>query len=397
MKSNSMQLDMQPVADERSRLSNANPSLIVPGESAIASADVGAWLQGLLDEAPQRRRNSVAAEHWRDATRHWTHVWQETCGRGRPRPGAIIDEFRRSLASDRDLAPPQIDQFCQRITSLQSDEEWLATTTERFLALTRPWHHLWLSFGQWALRWSETNRIRTIAFMARDAIPLYIVAAASKASSGPKPQIELTHHTRISKQHMGQLAQLLTEPSLALVDSGCYGTCMSQLVESRSTLVSDEARTACLFFFSRNPHIFGYMNYIMAPTMLRSPADSGPATDFVIYAGDLLEAMPKPYRYRISHGGIAPTDLLSFVLSMTLMQELRETAAVHEPAGSELATCAASLLYLQYRERARVERQLIPAPFDHPAPKSPPRPSLIRTEHLRSTSPQDRLFGYAAG
>jgi hypothetical protein len=163
---------------------------------------------------------------------------------------------------------------------------------------------------------------------------------------------------------------------------------------------------AVLFFFSRNPMIFGYMNYLMAFETLsatRPPAAHSPA-DFTIYAGDVLESLPKSYIVLALTGhaipDVAPTDVLSFMLSSELVRELCAFAVSSPPStrrAQEEARHAALERYRCFTSAPDSEAPARSQFFDDPAPKAPTTADPTGPLPPEGLAPQAEFFGIVPG
>lgn len=196
----------------------------------------------------------------------------------------------------------------------------------------------------------------------------------------------------------GSTGHFVPKP-FAVVDSGCYGTVVSRLVEDLDSPATPAEHAACLFFFSRNPRIFGFLNYLLSPSILEADILGHDVADFVIYAGDLLEALPKPYRV-VDHGDIFAgeiQDLLTFCLSMAVLKEVDDYVDAGPLASISQTQRRALELYNVYAyagsNRALGDSLL----FHAPAPQQLPASYGFDDLDFHSFPPQNEIFGSVPG
>lgn len=366
--------------------------------------DPGAWTLRLVAESPSInvRRNGLVA--WRDMTEHWCHQWQMWSHRDLPSPGEAVSQFVETMRHEGDLSKTQIDQLSRTVFT-PTDQPlrcWLADATERFVWRMRPWLPLWSSFAQWTMRWCAYRHRHHIIFLARDMLSTFMIARRLQQSVEPELNMILAHTTR---SHDGHLSKILGLPpgedfrgeSFALVDSGCYGSVASRMIKRLASDTSSEA--ACLFYFSRNPRIFGFVNYLMSPTILEVDLRDHRVADFVIYVGDLLEALPKPYRIvnrsDAFRGQIQ--DLISFSFSMAVLKEVFDYVDAGPPISIDDARRRALELYGIYVHASAnrvVGDSLL---FHRPAPKQQPSSYGFADLDFHSLPPQNEIFGPVPG
>lgn len=366
----------------------------------IPVSGVDQWLTTLLHDLPKRAEYRYAAAYSGAVADYCTAKWMAAGRTGLPSVEGAAAEFRETLIAAGDLSQRQVDQLCSRTFGVQPDlAAWLCDTTERFLNIIRPWTPIWLGFTNWALRWCRQNSIGTLAFLARDALPFFVAATATEEG----PQLHLAHVSRATPADSATVHPVLRQPTVALIDSGCYGTCINDLRRLRGTLTGGPGQDglATLLYYSRNPQLFGYINYIMGRDMLADPEAMHRAADFVIYAGDLLEALPKPYQYCAQDRTLVePTDLLSFTISiaaLTEMSEMAKASAFLETARSNDVYEQVRLLYRSYelaRHRIDMRSDFL---FDEPTSKSLPAPGALAGLDYLEIPPQSHIFGTASG
>jgi len=360
------------------------------------------WLTTLLQDLPKPAEYQFTADYSRAVADYCLDRWlaASSPSAGPPSVAEAGTEFRNTLIAAKDLSEHQVDQLCNRTFGMQPElPAWLSDTTERFLNIIKPWTPVWLSFTDWALRWCRQNSIETLVFLARDALPFFIAASALEQGL----HLHLAHVSRATQPDTLTVNSVLRQPSVALLDSGCYGTCINDLRQRRSALIerAHSEGLATLLYYSRNPQLFGYINYVMCRDMLASPEAMGSAAEFIIYAGDLLEALPKPYRYHVQDRSMAePSDLVSFTISIAALSEISSMAKASTFLDAEPVNEVhdqVRLLYRTYqlsRYRGELRSDFL---FDEPAPKSLPAPGALSGLDFHEIPPQSHIFGTASG
>jgi hypothetical protein len=366
----------------------------------IPFSAVPEWLAGLLRDLPKPSEYRLTAEYVRAVVEFCLERWRIATAAGVPSVADAAAEFRDATIAADDLSLRQVDQLCDRTFGSQSDlTAWLSETTERFLTLVRPWTPVWYGFTDWALRWCRQNSIDTLVFLARDALPFFVAATALDEGS----HLQLAHVSRAVRTNASTLSSILRQPSIALIDSGCYGTCINDLRQRRPATLGDHQPDglATLLFYSRNPQLFGYLNYVMCQDMLASPETMAGAAEFVIHAGDLLEALPKPYQYTVDDPTtVVPSDLVSFTISIAALSEMSGIATAStflEPEWMNDAHDQVRPLYRGYQLAAHRDELRSGLLFDGPAPKSLPSPGALAGLDFREIAPQSHIFGTVSG
>lgn len=365
------------------------------------------WLKALFELAgPAGHAPNDELAPFRRRLAAWLDCWQEWSGQPLPSVWQAVEAFRATL-SDSDLTPEQVETFVKRIIHPPTSEflPWIAATGKRFVEFIEGWFPIWKAYVAWVLDWSAARNYKQVAFLACDSIPLYAVAKHLVALEERPLVLRLLYASRRFARTPALAKHLRHEidPSirLALVDSGCYGTVVHRVVDHWQSL-SGLGLPAVFFYFSRNPRIFGYMNYLMADEMLRVNAigfNDRSCLDFIIYAGDVLEAMPKPFRLtNLRDDGVpqlAVEDVVSFILSATLLTALLEFASFNPRQGAIHAKEAALRLYSALRGVSQTSGQFAPLLFDAPVPKS----QLPSDDdgYVPGFPPQDEFFGVIAG
>lgn len=378
-------------------------SLVPAGRKAGSPIPVSAvpeWLTALLQDLPKPGEYRFAAEYTRAVVDFCLESWRVASRAEAPSAEEAGAEFRSALIATNDLSLRQVDQLCNRTFGSQSDlPAWLCDTTERFLNIIKPWAPVWYGFTNWALRWCRQNSIETLVFLARDALPFFVAATALDQGH----PLHLAHVSRGIRANALTLSSVLRQPSIALIDSGCYGTCINDLRQRRRATIEDPHPDglATLLYYSRNPQLFGYLNYVMCQDMLTSPETMDGAAEFVIYAGDLLEALPKPYQYTVNDPSmVMPSDLVSFTISIAALSEISSIARASTFLDLERMNDAHEQvrpLYRSYQLAAHRDELRNGFLFDGPTPKSLPAPGALSGLDFLEIPPQSHIFGTVGG
>jgi hypothetical protein len=390
---------------------NSSAALPAPGQVSLdpASGKAGGpmpadavpqWLTTLLRDLPKPTEYQFAAEYSRAIVDYCLEQWRVATS---AEPQSVEEagaEFRSALKAATDLSHRQVDQLCNRTFGVQRElSAWLCDTTERFLNIIKPWTPVWHGFTSWALRWCRQNSVETLVFLARDALPFFVAATALEQEH----ELHLVHVSRDVRSDALTMNSLLRRPSIALIDSGCYGTCINDLRMRRNAIVerSHQGGLATLLFYSRNPQLFGYMNYVMCQDMLTSPEEMDGAGEFIIYAGDLLEALPKPYQYTTrDRSMVMPSDLVSFTLSVAVLNEMSSVVKAStflDPERTKDVHEQVRLLYRNYQLSQHRSEPRSDFLFDEPTPKTLPAPGALAGLDYLEISPQSHIFGTVSG
>lgn len=389
---------------------NSSTALRAPAEITLVPAGgkaggpipvsaVPEWLATLLRDLPKPAEYRFTAEYTRAIVDYCMERWRDASCVDAPSVEQAAAEFRGAMIDADDLSPLQVDQLCNRTFGVAGDlPTWLCDTTERFLNILKPWAPVWHSFTNWALRWCRQNSVETLVFLARDALPFFVAATALDESS----QLHLAHVSRSTRRNALSVSSILQQPSVALIDSGCYGTCINDLRQRRGDIVEDHLQDglATLLFYSRNPQLFGYMNYVMCQDMLASPEAMHDAAGFIIHAGDLLEALPKPYQYTNDPSMVMPSDLVSFTIAIAALNEMGSIAKAStflDPERMNDVHEQVRLLYRSYQlsqHRGGMGSDFL---FDGPTPKTLPAPGALAGLDFLEIRPQSHIFGTVSG
>jgi hypothetical protein len=366
----------------------------------IPVSAVPEWLMALLRDLPKPSEYRLGAEYTRAIVEFCLERWRVASSADAPSAEEAGGKFRSAMSAANDLSHRQVDQLCDRTFGSQSDlPSWLCETTERFLNIIKPWTPVWYGFTNWALRWCRQNSIETLVFLARDALPFFVAATALEQGH----HLHLAHVSRATRTNALTLSSILRQPSIALIDSGCYGTCINDLRQRRRSTIEDHQPDglATLLYYSRNPQLFGYLNYVMCQDMLTSPETMDGAAEFIIYAGDLLEALPKPYQYTVDDPSMTmPSDLVSFTISIAALSEISSIATASTFLDSERMNDAHEQirpLYRSYQLAAYRDELRNGLLFDDPAPKGLPAPGALAGLDFLEIPPQSHIFGTVSG
>ncbi len=364
----------------------------------IPVSAVPEWLTALLRDLPKPSEYRFAAEYTRAIADFCLERWLLASSAEAPSAEEAGAQFHGAMIAANDLSHRQVDQMCDRTFGSQSDlPSWLCATTERFLNLIRPWTPVWHGFTKWALRWCRQNSIETLVFLARDALPFFVAATALEQGR----HLHLAHVSRSIRTDALTLSSVLQQPSIALIDSGCYGTCINDLWQRRQATIKEPDGLATLLYYSRNPQLFGYLNYVMCQDMLTSPETMDGAAEFIIHAGDLLEALPKPYQYIVNDPSmVMPSDLVSFTISIAALSEISGIATAStflDPERMNDAHEQVRPLYRGYQLAAHRDELRNGLLFDGPAPKSLPAPGALSGLDFYEIPPQSHIFGTVSG
>jgi hypothetical protein len=367
--------------------------------SAYRVSGIQQWLTVLIQDLPKPAEYRFTADHSRAIADYCLENWLAARSAEPPSVAQAITDFRQTMLGN-DLSAHQVDQLCHRTFSVHDElATWLCDTTERFVSAIKPWILVWLSFTKWALHWCQENSIGTVVFLARDALPFFIAATALDQG----PHLCLAHMSRTARPDWSAMDPILRQPAVALIDSGCYGTCINSLRQRRDALMepAEHESLAALLYYSRNPQLFGYINYVMCRDILASPKMMDRAAEFIIYAGDLLEALPKPYQYHAPDRTLAePSDLLSFTIAIAALSEVSSAAKASTFLGTEGTEDIHEQVRLLYRSyqlschRSALRSDYL---FAEPAPKSLPAPGALGGLGFLEIPPQSYLFGTASG
>jgi hypothetical protein len=364
----------------------------------IPASSAHQWLTSLLRDLPKPAEYQFRADYSRAVVDYCLDRWLTV---NSARPPSVEEAglaFRNAWITAKDLSEGQVDQLCNRTFGTQRElSAWLCDTTGRFLNIIKPWTHVWLGFTNWVLRWCRQNSIETLAFLARDALPFFIAATAQEQGL----QLHLVHVSRRTEPEASSVNPILRQSPVALIDSGCNGTCINDLRQRRSALIEGPGHggLATLLYYSRNPQLFGFMNYVMSQDMLVSPEAMTRAAEFVIYSGDVLETLPKPYQYHArGRSLLEPSDLLSFTISIAALSDISSMAKASTFLDADPMTDVRDhvrLLYRTYQLSRHRSELFSDFPFDPPAPKVPPAPGALAGLDFLEIPPQSHIFGTA--
>jgi hypothetical protein len=371
----------------------------------VLVGDIPEWLTTLLSGCPAPAADTATAD-WVQKAQHWIACWESTTGRPAPSMSDAAGQFVATMRAEGDLSEEQITQVWHAVDPgpVRGLADGIGAATERFLWRIRPWIPLWASFADWTVSWCAHRQRSHLLFLARDMLTTYLTARRLHEQAATALDIRLAHASRADH---GTLADVLglrdgeqyRPGRIALVDSGCYGTVMSRLAGQLDIETVPEDEAACLFFFSRNPKIFGYLNYLLSPNILELDVAGTDVADFVIYAGDLLEALPKPYRVLRSDGVLTTElqDLLTFCLGMAVLKEVDDFVAAGPRPTVPQAQRRALELYTTYAHAGKNRMLADSLLFHTPAPQQLPATYGFDSLDYQSFPPQNEIFGSAPG
>jgi hypothetical protein len=342
----------------------------------------------------------------------WLKIWTEKTGRQIPSDYAARAEYFETLSREGDLSADQQAEIFRRLFPWEPGaglNAALQAAVTRFLAAMRPWFPLWHAYVDWTMQWCAHRGYSDIAFLCRDAVPFYIVSKElrPRIPRGGRPiTTSLVHASRRLAQTPNFEAHILRavpkDRNIAILDTGCYGSLIPQLLETIKSRPHGDCPPAVFFYFSRNPQIFGYVNYLAAWESLHGlhgPDELTSLGDFVVRAGDIVEALPKPYVVESLREDGTPRvclqDLVSFVLGAALISALRAHVRTHKRPVHRRDDALRTLQMLWTTCRQEHDKAGAFTLFSSTAPKSPPRSDAYR--HLRGLPPQDCLFGSSSG
>jgi hypothetical protein len=366
------------------------------------SNDVSALLRTLLSHS----QGNLSADIPR-----WLKLWTDRTGRQLPSEYAARAEYFETLSGEGDLAADQQAEIFRQLFPKDPGSgltQALEAAVTRFLGATRPWFPLWHAYVDWTLQWCAHRGYSNIAFLCRDAVPFYVISKELRprvARGRPRVTTSLVHASRrlaATPNFERHVLRAVPKEHVAIVDTGCYGSLIPQLIEIVKSRSLFERPPAVFFYFSRNPQIFGYVNYLAAWESLHGrhgPNELTSLSDFIVRAGDVVEALPKPYFVEELRDDGTPRvclqDLVSFVLGAALISSLRAHVRAHKKPGADRDDALHTLQTLWKTCRSENDRAGSCALFSSTAPKSLPASDAYR--HLWGLPPQDCLFGSASG
>jgi len=221
----------------------------------------------------------------------------------------------------------------------------LGTLTER---IVRIHHRVGAEFADLLIGFVHASLLASLrlgaaetVFLARDAIPFHVIAQALTERGLVRQPIALLDLNRsmiptfsISTAPAPPLADLpvsrylaarfVDRERIAIVDTGLYGTLIQPVLEMR--LFRDPA---VLFFASKNPNIYGYLNAMSSPSI----GGTAHLDAFGEACCDTVETWPKPYASctlrtdgAVTRAVSSPADFVSLTASLALYQALAQRA-----------------------------------------------------------------------
>lgn len=244
-----------------------------------------------------------------------------------------------------DMEPCQANRYGAAVF----DALWAPPVPQTLADLVRKTEHLYaeaaldlsdlvIAFVKWAMETGKRQQASDLVFLARDAIPFYLVALQLKTRGLPSGRLSLLALNRtmmprspLDNAFPGDLRGTDVERFLTaafdkrrrplLIDTGLYGTLVKPILESPAL-----PDPAVVFLASKNHHITGYLNRVdpLDGGAVRSPP--GPLSELCC---DVLENWPKPYtRPSLWHqdgrcvAGARLTDPVSATAALVLYRTL---------------------------------------------------------------------------
>lgn len=219
-------------------------------------------------------------------------------------------------------------------------------TEQLYAAAADDLSDLAIAFVKWAMETSDRQRASDLMFLARDAIPFYVVACQLQARGVVCGRLSLLALNRtmmprspLDEAFPGDLRGTDVEQFLAaafatrhrplLIDTGLYGTLIQPILGSAAL-----PDPSVVFLASKNPRIAGYLNHLDAPDKKTGHAPLGPLGEACC---DVLENWPKPYtRPRLwerDGGWVAAarlTDPVSATAALVLYRTLARRARTRD-------------------------------------------------------------------
>jgi hypothetical protein len=236
--------------------------------------------------------------------------------------GAAPDE-RLSQRDWRRISAGYKREACGDMETCQADRHaatvfdalWTPPVPETVTDLVRRTEHLYgaaaadlsdlvIAFVKWALETGERQRASDLVFLARDAIPFFVVARQLKARGVASGRLSLLALNRTMMPRSPQeeafpgdlrgtdverflAAAFATRQRPLLIDTGLYGTLIKPILTSPAL-----PDPSVVFLASKNPHIAGYLNRVDPPEEKTDQSSLGPLSELCC---DVLENWPKPY------------------------------------------------------------------------------------------------------
>lgn len=358
------------------------------------SLDITELIKSILDPTLEEP-DYVSSSHL--AIELLTDAWAAQSGRDLPTVQDACRTFRAALVDEGDISPAQVGELATKLCPAPVGDlhDWLADAAERLLLRIRPWIPIWVGFTWWSFEWCRHTKRQQVIFLGRDGLPFYTAAGQF---GGDGPRVRLLDAPRrllgspLFESHLD--ASIDCGDPVAFVDTGCYGTVITALARHHNRRCHDPNAAGTLFLSSRNPRIFGYLNYLMScRLMLTGPCSAPDPMDFTIYACDVTEALPKPYTVDIGAGGLrrVPADVASFVLSMKVCVEIARYARCHTANPSVDAAVAADELCQMFQNTSSA---LL---LKSCAPKNPPTGPTWNELNISGIPPQSEIFGVTYG
>lgn len=221
-------------------------------------------------------------------------------------------------------------------------------TEQLYAAAAEDLSDLVIAFVTWAMETGDRQRATDLVFLARDAIPFYVVARQLQARGVACGRLSLLALNRtmmprspLDEAFPGDLrgtdverflaAAFATRPRPLLIDTGLYGTLIQPILGSAAL-----PDPSVVFLASKNPRIAGYLNQVDAPGGRTGHAPLGLLGEACC---DVLENWPKPYtRPRLWQragswvAGARLTDPVSATAALVLYRTLARRARTRDLA-----------------------------------------------------------------
>jgi hypothetical protein len=162
------------------------------------------------------------------------------------------------------------------------------------------WIPILYDFSKVIINFATRAVANTICFLARDAIPFWIVTKSILESQGNRSLstrlVALTRSMKEGLEHIDrkkkeEIIQKLGLPAerFVIIDAGFYGTIVKFLWDTY--FADNESET--YLFSSRNPNIWGNVNAFF---QIKNRYSVLMPYHFAVTLGDSIEAFPKPYK-----------------------------------------------------------------------------------------------------
>lgn len=234
----------------------------------------------------------------------------------------FYSRVKETFAEDFSLEIPPEDAgfFSSKLFNLLEREyrcetyhDFFVSLADAYMRIVEPWIPIFYCFVHTVMDFTRDYDVDAIYIIARDALHFYPIALALEKRGICRKKVKLVNLSRNMFSDMDNWIQSFcyqkgscsspslqkTEKkyvekffndkvSLAYLDTGAYGTNIRYLLNEERA-----SHTPVFYFYSRNPNIFGYCNFLVLDLRMRGYSVPN---DFVILMGDTAEAILKPYR-----------------------------------------------------------------------------------------------------